>query len=116
VPRNGLARRLLDAVTAASGGQIQSDAPTSGVKRSKEDSMTPPKSALREVQKLASHPETERIPLMLEPDYSRFRADVAARGIQVPIEITPADVVNGTGPRPPSWGRACQAFAGTHSR
>jgi len=55
--------------------------------------MTPSKPALREVQKLALHPQADRIPLMPEPEYAAFRADIAARGIVVPIEITNANVV-----------------------
>src|SRR5437773_3732673 len=42
---------------------------------------------------LRPHAEAERIPLMPEPEYEAFRADIDARGLLVPIEITPEDVV-----------------------
>lgn len=55
--------------------------------------MTPIKPTHRQPQELTAHPHADRIPTMREADYMAFRADVAARGIQVPIEITAADVV-----------------------
>jgi N6-adenosine-specific RNA methylase IME4/ParB-like chromosome segregation protein Spo0J len=42
---------------------------------------------------LAAHAEAARIPVMPEEEYKAFRADVAARGLRVPIEITKEDVV-----------------------
>jgi N6-adenosine-specific RNA methylase IME4/ParB-like chromosome segregation protein Spo0J len=42
---------------------------------------------------LAAHAEAARIPVMPEEDYQAFRADVAARGLRVPIEINHEDVV-----------------------
>jgi N6-adenosine-specific RNA methylase IME4 len=55
--------------------------------------MTPTKLTHRQPQRLASHPHAHGIPVMPEAEYEVFRADVAARGIQVPIEITAEDVV-----------------------
>jgi N6-adenosine-specific RNA methylase IME4 len=55
--------------------------------------MTPPKPTRRQVQKLTLHPLADRIPVMPEPEYAAFRADVAVRGIVVPIELTAANVV-----------------------
>jgi N6-adenosine-specific RNA methylase IME4/ParB-like chromosome segregation protein Spo0J len=55
--------------------------------------MTPIKLTRRQPQELAAHPHADRIPVMPEPEYAVFRADVAARGIQVPIEITAEGIV-----------------------
>jgi N6-adenosine-specific RNA methylase IME4/ParB-like chromosome segregation protein Spo0J len=42
---------------------------------------------------LQPHPEADAVPLMDEREYEAFRADIAAEGIHVPIEITREDVV-----------------------
>jgi N6-adenosine-specific RNA methylase IME4/ParB-like chromosome segregation protein Spo0J len=55
--------------------------------------MTPTKLTSQPIAKLAAHPDGHRIPVMAEPDYEVFRADVATHGIQVPIEITATRVV-----------------------
>src|SRR6266540_904567 len=47
----------------------------------------------RRTHELSPHREAELIPVMPEKEYEAFRLDVAARGIQVPIEITAGDVV-----------------------
>jgi N6-adenosine-specific RNA methylase IME4 len=44
-------------------------------------------------QELAAHPFADRIPVMAEREYEAFRADIAARGVKVPIEITAVKVV-----------------------
>jgi hypothetical protein len=54
-----------------------------------------PKGALekRSPQTLTPHPEAARIPVMAEEEYEAFRADIEARGLLVPIEITTEGVV-----------------------
>ncbi|HEX9415836.1 MAG TPA: MT-A70 family methyltransferase [Gaiellaceae bacterium] len=47
----------------------------------------------RRTHQLSPHREAELIPLMPEREYAAFRADVGARGLQEPIEITAAGVV-----------------------
>jgi N6-adenosine-specific RNA methylase IME4/ParB-like chromosome segregation protein Spo0J len=47
----------------------------------------------RSPDQLVAHPDADRVPVMPESDYAAFRADVDARGIQVPIEITATNVV-----------------------
>ncbi len=42
---------------------------------------------------LQPHPEADAVPLMDEREYEAFRADIAAEGIHVPIEITREDLV-----------------------
>jgi N6-adenosine-specific RNA methylase IME4 len=42
---------------------------------------------------LTPHEDAARIPVMTEDEYDVFRADIAARGVLVPIEITKEDVV-----------------------
>jgi N6-adenosine-specific RNA methylase IME4/ParB-like chromosome segregation protein Spo0J len=55
--------------------------------------MTPLSLTRRPPQELSDHPHADRIPLMPEVHYVALCADVAARGIQVPIEITAANIV-----------------------
>src|SRR6266545_7227895 len=45
------------------------------------------------VEELAPHPEADRIPVMAEPEFEAFRADVAERGLLEPIEITAEGIV-----------------------
>jgi N6-adenosine-specific RNA methylase IME4/ParB-like chromosome segregation protein Spo0J len=55
--------------------------------------MAPINLTRRQPQKLATHPQAERIPVMASREYEAFRADIAARGVQVPLEITAEGVV-----------------------
>lgn len=52
-----------------------------------------PEAKSRRPDELEAHPAAAQIPLMPERDYQAFRADIAARGIRVPLEITARDVV-----------------------
>jgi N6-adenosine-specific RNA methylase IME4/ParB-like chromosome segregation protein Spo0J len=58
-------------------------------------STSPPsnRSATRASALLKPHREAARIPLMAEDEYEAFRADIKARGIRVPLEVTSGDVV-----------------------
>jgi N6-adenosine-specific RNA methylase IME4 len=49
--------------------------------------------AHRYVEELGPHPEADRIPVMPEPEFGAFRADVAERGLLEPIEITAEGIV-----------------------
>src|SRR6266545_868186 len=49
--------------------------------------------ARRASDDLKPHPEAARVPVMGEEEYEAFRADVQARGILVPLEVTNGDVV-----------------------
>jgi N6-adenosine-specific RNA methylase IME4 len=55
--------------------------------------VTPSKPTLRRVDALSPHPEADRIPVMPESEYAALRSDIELRGIQVPIEVTPTEVV-----------------------
>jgi N6-adenosine-specific RNA methylase IME4/ParB-like chromosome segregation protein Spo0J len=47
----------------------------------------------RAPEQLHPHPDAKLVPVMPEREYDAFRADIAARGLLVPIEITANDVV-----------------------
>jgi N6-adenosine-specific RNA methylase IME4 len=49
--------------------------------------------AKRPTASLATHPDAARIPVMAEPEYEAFRADIATRGLLVPLEINATGVV-----------------------
>lgn len=47
----------------------------------------------RRTNDLALHTQADQIPLLPEREYPAFRADVAARGVQVPLEVTKDGIV-----------------------
>jgi N6-adenosine-specific RNA methylase IME4 len=47
----------------------------------------------RPTAKLREHPDAHRIPAMSSEEYEGFLADVAERGLQVPLEVTRAGIV-----------------------
>src|SRR5207244_2116305 len=47
----------------------------------------------RPIASLQPHPQAGLVPRMAPDAYAAFKADIAARGVQVPIEITSAGVI-----------------------
>src|SRR5205814_1825956 len=47
----------------------------------------------RRLDELAPHPQAAEVPVLGESEYEALRADIDARGLLVPIEVTTAGVV-----------------------